>query len=142
MKILADEMERVRRGYQHLALIMVDLDHFSRLAGSQTAVAIAAVDLATAKTVYFTNEEITVDHVLASAAAEVGAGDLSQQLVVPDDGMVQMMTLDDGSTLIGKITEVGSEDVTFQTDLGTMTIAVTKIRDIKQIPEKSMKDSW
>ncbi len=44
---------------------------FHRLRHSETAVAIAAVDLVAAKTVYFNNEEITADHVLASAAAPV-----------------------------------------------------------------------
>lgn len=51
-------------------ILLAEID-FPRLADSKTAVAIAGVDLATAKTVYFTNEEITVDHVLASAAAPV-----------------------------------------------------------------------
>lgn len=51
-------------------ILLAEID-FTRLAASETSVAIAAVDLATAKTVYFTNEEITVDHVLASAAAPV-----------------------------------------------------------------------
>jgi NTE family protein len=44
---------------------------FHRLRDSDTAVAIAAVDLTTASTVYFTNEEITADHVAASAAAPI-----------------------------------------------------------------------
>lgn len=58
-------------GIESIRRTLLEQIDFSRLAGSQTAVAIAAVDLATAKTVYFTNEEITVDHVLASAAAPV-----------------------------------------------------------------------
>jgi NTE family protein len=58
-------------GIESIRRTLLEQIDFSRLAGSQTAVAIAAVDLATAKTVFFTNEEITVDHVLASAAAPV-----------------------------------------------------------------------
>ncbi len=51
-------------------ILLAEID-FTRLADSETSVAIAAVELSTAKTVYFTNQEITVDHVLASAAAPV-----------------------------------------------------------------------
>jgi NTE family protein len=44
---------------------------FTRLPNAGTAVRIAAVDLALAAVVYFANPEITVDHVMASAAAPV-----------------------------------------------------------------------
>jgi NTE family protein len=44
---------------------------FHLLYKAETSVCIAAVDLKTSKTVYFTNREITVDHVMASAAAPV-----------------------------------------------------------------------
>jgi NTE family protein len=44
---------------------------FHSLRNAVTSVRIAAVDLNTSKTLYFTNKEITIDHVMASAAAPV-----------------------------------------------------------------------
>lgn len=51
-------------------ILLREID-FDRLRHSDTAVALAAVDVEAARTVYFSNEEISVDHVLASAAAPV-----------------------------------------------------------------------
>jgi NTE family protein len=53
-----------------LRILEQEID-FHSLRNAQPSVCIAAVDLNTSKTVYFTNEEITVDHVMASAAAPV-----------------------------------------------------------------------
>jgi len=82
--------------------------------------------------------------ILAAAAfllpgTHTNAQTLSEKLVVPEAGMTQMLTLDDGSTLVGKITEVGETDIKFQTDMGEMTIAIAKIRDIKKVSTSSIK---
>ena len=56
-------------------------------------------------------------------------------LQIPPEGTTQKITLEDGTTLIGKITEIRADQIKFQTDLGEMTIAVSKIREITEIRE-------
>lgn len=60
-------------------------------------------------------------------------------LRIPDSAHVQMLYLNDGTTLVGRITEVTDDDVTFETDIGLMTIAKTKIREIKEVDVSSFK---
>jgi len=71
--------------------------------------------------------------------AEIAAEDLSKKLVVPAEDTVQMLTVDDGSMLVGRITEVGADEIKFKTDLGEMTIAVSKIRKVVEVPASSFK---
>ncbi len=68
------------------------------------------------------------------------AGPYTGKIQVPAENMTQIITLEDGSTLYGKITTVGDGDVKFQTDVGEMTIANDKIRNIEEIPISSIKD--
>ncbi len=72
-------------------------------------------------------------------AASIQAEISSDKLKPPEPGMVQRLTLNDGSTLIGKITAVGDEDVTFQSSMGEMTIKKENIKSIEEMPESSYK---
>ncbi len=74
------------------------------------------------------------------SSAIADADNISKRLVIPAADTVQMLTLDDGSTLVGTITEVGNDEIKFQTDLGDMTISVAKIKDIKAVPATSLQD--
>ncbi len=65
---------------------------------------------------------------------------LSDKLVVPAEGVTQILTLDDGSSLVGRITAVGAQDITFRSDLGEMTIAIDKINDIVNVDAADIKD--
>jgi hypothetical protein len=68
----------------------------------------------------------------------IGAGSAlayTGTLQIPPEGTTQKITLEDGSTLIGKITEIRADQIKFQTDLGEMTIAVSKIKEITEIKE-------
>lgn len=56
-------------------------------------------------------------------------------LQIPPEGTTQKITLEDGSTLVGKITEIRADQIKFQTDLGEITIAVSKIKEITEIKE-------
>lgn len=67
------------------------------------------------------------------------SSDIKKRLKVPEEGNQQMLTLTDGSTLVGIITEVGESEVKFKTDLGEMTIAINKITDIKEVSSKAFK---
>ena len=61
------------------------------------------------------------------------------KLQIPPQGTSQMITLQDGSTLMGKITAVNESDVKFQTDMGEMTIEIAKIKEIKEVSAASIK---
>jgi hypothetical protein len=65
---------------------------------------------------------------------------LDERIKTPEPGMVQMVTLGDGSTLIGRITDVGDDNVTIQTDLGEMTIDRYKIRDVEELPQSRFRN--
>ncbi|MCX6835135.1 MAG: hypothetical protein NTW07_08390 [candidate division Zixibacteria bacterium] len=56
-------------------------------------------------------------------------------LQIPPEGTTQKITLEDGTTLIGKITEIRADQIKFQTDLGEMTIVTSKITKIEEIKE-------
>ena len=56
-------------------------------------------------------------------------------LQIPPEGTTQKITLEDGTTLIGKITEIRADQIKFQTDLGEMTIVTNKITKIEEIKE-------
>lgn len=60
-------------------------------------------------------------------------------LRIPDSAHVQMLSLTDGTMLVGRITEITDDNVTFETDIGLMTIKKDKIRKIKEIPQSLMK---
>lgn len=53
---------------------------------------------------------------------------------IPDTGYVQIIKTIDGSTLMGRITAVEDEKIRFETDLGTITIEIFKIEEIKEVP--------
>ena len=61
------------------------------------------------------------------------------KLQVPPEGKTQIITLKDGSTLVGKITSIGDSDIKFNTDMGEVTLAIDKIKEIKEISTSSIK---
>ncbi len=67
-----------------------------------------------------------------------GAKDISRQLVVPEADESQILTLQGGSQLIGRISEIGDESITFVSQLGETKITIDRIVDIKLIPKSAM----
>jgi len=67
------------------------------------------------------------------------AKDISGMLHVPDSGKTQIITLNDGSTLTGKITKVNVDSIAFTTQMGEMTISIDKIVEIKEVASSSFK---
>ncbi len=68
------------------------------------------------------------------------AGDISSQLTVPEEGQKQMLSLDDGSTMIGRIKEVGESSIIFVTEHGEMTIEKAKIKEVTLISETDIRE--
>ena len=80
---------------------------------------------------------ILIMAILASTAlADVDKDDLT----VPEEGITQIITLDDGSQLVGRITDVIHNEIKFQSDLGEISIAIGKIASIKEVKEESFRD--
>jgi hypothetical protein len=67
------------------------------------------------------------------------AEDLSEKLVVAAEDITQIVTLDDGSSLVGRIVEVGDSAIKFVSDLGEMTIAIDKIKDVIIVDASNIK---
>jgi hypothetical protein len=65
--------------------------------------------------------------------------DIQQELVIPDSAHLQILTTTDGSSLIGRIVEIGDNEIQFQTDMGKIPIQIAKIKKIKEIPVTSFR---
>jgi len=76
--------------------------------------------------------------VILLAAGSVMAGAEEQQ-AAPDSVRVRMITLRDGSTLIGKIVASDDTTITFESSVGRSTIKRDRIREIKEIDESRIK---
>lgn len=60
-------------------------------------------------------------------------------LRIPDASHVQILTTIDGTTLMGRIVEIGQTEIQFEADVGTLTISITKIKEIKEVPISLIK---
>lgn len=65
---------------------------------------------------------------------------LKDKLRIPGSHQVQILSLKDGSSFIGRIVEVDEDEVQFQSELGVLTISVSKIKDIREVPAFSIKE--
>jgi hypothetical protein len=63
----------------------------------------------------------------------------SEDLKIPEQDKIQILTMQGGSTLIGRITEIGENEITFETDAGKMTLEISKIEKVKEVASKSIK---
>jgi hypothetical protein len=75
----------------------------------------------------------------SSLFAQVRA-DVQSQLKVADSAHMQIVTLRDGSKLVGRITAVGGDTVTFQSAVGTLAVAAANIDRVQELVSSSMKD--
>jgi len=65
--------------------------------------------------------------------------DIRENLRIPDFDNVQILITQDGSTNIGRIVEIGINEIQFETDFGKIAIPIAKIKEIKEIPASSIK---
>lgn len=65
---------------------------------------------------------------------------VSAQLHVPDSGYVQILNTNDGSTFVGKIKTIGSEDIVFVTSVGELNIKIFNINSIEDVLETAIKE--
>lgn len=62
-----------------------------------------------------------------------------EELVVPDSGMIQSLTLIDGSTILGRITQVKDDGVLFETELGILNIPLDKVVSIEEKSKSAVR---
>lgn len=65
--------------------------------------------------------------------------DRFSHLIIPDENSVQILTLEDGSTILGRITEIKAKDIVFKSDVGDLTIPRSKIEKIELVSKSSIK---
>jgi len=61
------------------------------------------------------------------------------QLTIPDSSQIQILTLEDGSTLVGRIIEVNDDNLLYKTKYGTLTISILDIAELKLIKKDKIK---
>ena len=81
---------------------------------------------------------------LAHGQAPSG-GQLADALRVPDSLHTQVLELRDGSTLVGRIREVGADSVTFATSIAVLSVprsAIVKVREIRRPMRSPNGELW
>lgn len=76
---------------------------------------------------------------LAEKAHAQNDSDLKKNLKIPDSKNIQIITLTDGSSLVGRIVEIKENEIQFQADVGTVAISIAKIKDIKEVSASLIK---
>jgi hypothetical protein len=75
---------------------------------------------------------------LVVSGSDGRAGD-KPGLRVADSTQVQILEMDDGSTLMGRILEIGAESVLFKSGLGTNSIRIENIRSVREVPAEKVR---
>jgi hypothetical protein len=82
----------------------------------------------------------TVITIISLCLASPARGQLSKgSFIVPDSNTVQIVTMRDGSSFIGRTMAVSDTTVTIKTDMGVLTLPISKIESIKEVAKGSVK---
>lgn len=76
---------------------------------------------------------ISLNSIFAEEHAKNAPVSLTSQLAIPDSTQIQVLETTDGSTNIGRIVEIGTEEIAFKTDLGIIHIPISKIKHIETV---------
>lgn len=68
------------------------------------------------------------------------AGIKGELRILDDTTFVQIIKLEDGSSIIGRITAIKDEKVEFQTDMGLIIVPVSKIQEIETATSGAIKN--
>ncbi|HCJ66036.1 MAG TPA: hypothetical protein DHV62_01590 [Elusimicrobia bacterium] len=60
-------------------------------------------------------------------------------LKIPDSNHIQILITIDGAANLGRIIEIGTDEIQFQTEIGKLTIPLSKIKEIKEVPADSIR---
>jgi hypothetical protein len=61
-------------------------------------------------------------------------------LTIPDSTQVQILTVEDGSSFIGRIIEAGEEELKFETKYGVLTFSIFEITELKLVSKDQFKE--
>ena len=90
------------------------------------------------KTIYFTFIIIMLIIFTQLFSTEKSKGVVS--IGVPDSTQVQILTVEDGSSFIGRIIEIGEEEIKFETKHGVLTFSIFEITELKLVSEDQFKE--
>ena len=76
---------------------------------------------------------ISLNSIFAEEHAKNAPSSLTSRLAIPDTTQIQVLETTDGSTNIGRIVEIGTEEIAFKTDLGIIHISISKIKHIETV---------
>lgn len=71
--------------------------------------------------------------------SEAEAAEFKGKLIVPDSTFTQIITLRDGSTIFGRVDEIGETEIKFCTLMGVLTISIDQIEKIVLISQSAIK---
>jgi hypothetical protein len=66
--------------------------------------------------------------------------DIRSKLHVSDSSQLQVLTLRDGSTLIGRISAIGVDSLTVDASVGTFSVAITSVAGVQYVSADRMKE--
>ncbi|MFL5595006.1 MAG: hypothetical protein ACJ78M_06915 [Gemmatimonadaceae bacterium] len=75
----------------------------------------------------------------ASASAQSPA-DVRSQLKLADSAHLQILTLRDGSTLVGRITAIGQDTLTVESSVGQLSVPLASVRRVQEVGSDRMKN--
>jgi hypothetical protein len=76
---------------------------------------------------------------VVSVAGAEAQQEIDEPLKVPEPGYTQIISLKDGSAIVGRIISIGEMDIIFEAEMGRITIPRDKIRDVQTAPDSSFK---
>jgi hypothetical protein len=75
---------------------------------------------------------------LTIAAGDV-MGQTKSEIKIPDSTEIQIVTLKDGSVIVGRTTSVSDSVIVFRAEMGEINIPISKIKEIREEPLSAMK---
>ncbi|MEO8910291.1 MAG: hypothetical protein ABI408_08690 [Gemmatimonadaceae bacterium] len=76
----------------------------------------------------------------ASRLAAQSLANVRAQLHVTDSAHLEILTLRDGSTLVGKIMTIAADTLTFESSAGTFSLAIASVSGVREVGVDRMKD--
>ena len=76
----------------------------------------------------------------ASTAAGQTKSDIPSKIHVADSTEVQILTLRDGSTIVGRITAIGADTLTLESSVGRLQLPIASVNAVQNVPASSMRE--
>ena len=90
------------------------------------------------KIIYFTL--IIFMLIIFTQLFSAGRSEGAISIEIPDSTKIQILTVEDGTSFIGRIIEIGEEELKFETKYGVLTFPVFEITELKLISKDRLKE--